>query len=194
MRRMGSPPAKTLIAGADVALFSDPPGRLEALGLDGASLTAAHPALIHAWMPPYGTKGFWSGIPAAPQPALGDERRRLPAGVLFDQPVHLGLPLLWYGQGVLGASAIGAALLERSRSGQGQAVTVSGLHGLSEVSGPVRLLAAPPLPRGQPLGATPSYRLYQCGDGQWFFLGTLLRQLLPQGLRGARASRSTGTP
>jgi crotonobetainyl-CoA:carnitine CoA-transferase CaiB-like acyl-CoA transferase len=37
----------------------------------------------------------------------------------------------------------------------------------------VRLLAAPPLPRGQPLGATPSYRLYECGDGQWFFLGTL---------------------
>jgi crotonobetainyl-CoA:carnitine CoA-transferase CaiB-like acyl-CoA transferase len=87
--------------------------------------------------------------------------------------VHLVLPLLWYGQGVLGASAIGAALLERSRSGRGQAVTISGLHGVSEVSGPVRLLAAPPLPRGQPLGATPSYRLYQCGDGQWFFLGAL---------------------
>jgi crotonobetainyl-CoA:carnitine CoA-transferase CaiB-like acyl-CoA transferase len=94
-------------------------------------------------------------------------------GAYGDQPIHLVLPLIWYGQGVLGASAIGAALLERQRSGKGQAVTVSGLNALSEVSGPVRVLAAPPLPRGQPLGASPSYRLYQCGDGQWFFLGCL---------------------
>src|SRR6202000_1109179 len=89
------------------------------------------------------------------------------------QPIHLVLPLIWYGQGVLGASAIGAALLERSRSGKGQAVTVSGLNALSEVSAPVRVPAAPPWPRGQPLGASPSYRLYECADGQWFFLGCL---------------------
>jgi crotonobetainyl-CoA:carnitine CoA-transferase CaiB-like acyl-CoA transferase len=165
--------ARRLIAGADVALFSDPPGRLEALGLDAAALTAAHPALIHAWMPPYGTKGFWSGIPPHHSLLSAMSGVAFRQGCYADQPVHLVLPLLWYGQGVLGASAIGAALLERSRSGRGQAVTVSGLHGVSEVSGPVRLLAAPPLPRGQPLGATPSYRLYRCGDGQWFFLGTL---------------------
>ncbi|MGH6962884.1 MAG: CoA transferase [Phenylobacterium sp.] len=165
--------AKSLIAGADVALFSDPPGRLEALGLDGPTLTAAHPALVHAWMPPYGTRGFWSRIPPHHSLLSAMSGVAFRQGCYSDQPVHLILPLLWYGQGVLGASAIGAALLERGRSGKGQAVTVSGLHGVSEVSGPVRLLAAPPLPRGQPLGATPSYRLYRCGDGQWFFLGTL---------------------
>ena len=55
--------ARELIAGADVALFSDPPGRLEALGLDAATLTAAHPGLVHAWMPPYGERGDWSRIP-----------------------------------------------------------------------------------------------------------------------------------
>jgi crotonobetainyl-CoA:carnitine CoA-transferase CaiB-like acyl-CoA transferase len=165
--------ARELIAGADVALFSDQPGRLEALGLDAATLTAAHPTLIHAWMPPYGTRGFWSGIPPHHSLLSAMSGVAFRQGCYSDQPVHLILPLLWYGQGVLGASAIGAALLERSRSGLGQAVTVSGLHGVSEVSGPVRLLAAPPLPRGQPLGATPSYRLYECGDGQWFFLGTL---------------------
>ena len=165
--------ARALIAGADVAVFSDPPGRLEALGLDAATLTAAHPGLIHAWMPPYGVRGDWSRI--APHHSLlsalsGVAFRQ---GAYADQPVHLVLPLLWYGQGVLGAAAIGAALLEKQRSGKGQAVTVSGLHGLSEVSGPVRVLDQPPLPRGQPLGASPSYRLYECGDGQWFFLGAL---------------------
>lgn len=165
--------ARSLVARADVALFSDPPGRLKGLGLDAATLTTAHRGLIHAWMPPYGVRGAWSEI--APHHSLLTAL----SGVAFrqgcyeDQPVHLVLPLLWYAQGVMGASAIGAALLERHRSGQGQAVTVSGLHGLSEASGPVRVLAAPPLPRGQPLGASPSYRLYQCSDGEWFFLGAL---------------------
>ena len=165
--------ARELIAGADVALFSDPPGRLEALGLDAATLTAAHAGLVHAWMPPYGVAGDWSRI--APHHSLltalsGVAFRQ---GCYADQPVHLVLPVLWYGQGVLGASAVGAALLERHRSGKGQAVTISGLHGLSEVSGPVRVLGQPPLPRGAPLGASPSYRLYECADGQWFFLGCL---------------------
>jgi crotonobetainyl-CoA:carnitine CoA-transferase CaiB-like acyl-CoA transferase len=165
--------ARQLIAGADVALFSDPPGDLEALGLDAATLTAAHPALIHAWMPPYGVCGDWSRIPPHHSLLTALSGVAFRQGAYADQPIHLVLPLIWYGQGVLGASAIGAALLERHRSGQGQAVVVSGLNALSEVSGPVRVLEAPPLPRGQPLGASPSYRLYRCGDGQWFFLGTL---------------------
>jgi crotonobetainyl-CoA:carnitine CoA-transferase CaiB-like acyl-CoA transferase len=165
--------ARELIAGADVALFSEPPGRLEALGLDAATLRARQPGLIHAWMPPYGVAGAWSQLPPHHSLLSALSGVAFRQGAYGDQPIHLVLPLIWYGQGVLGASAIGAALLERQRSGQGQAVVVSGLNGLSEVSGPVRVLAAPPLPRGQPLGASPSYRLYRCGDGQWFFLGCL---------------------
>jgi len=165
--------ARGLIAGADVALFSDPPGRLETLGLDAVTLTASHPGLIHAWMPPYGVSGTWSRLPPHHSLLTALSGVAFRQGCHGDQPVHLVLPSLWYGQGVLGASAIGAALLERSRSGKGQAVVVSGLNGLSEVSGPVRVLGAPPLPRGQPLGASPSYRLYRCADGEWFFLGAL---------------------
>jgi crotonobetainyl-CoA:carnitine CoA-transferase CaiB-like acyl-CoA transferase len=165
--------AKALIALADVAVFDHPPGVLERLGLDAATLTAAHPTLVHVWMPAYGTKGSWSQL--APHHSLltalsGVAFRQ---GAYSDQPVHLILPLLWYGQAVIGAAAIGAALFERSRSGLGQGVTVSGLHGASEVSGAVRVVGNPPLPRGAPLGASPSYRLYQCGDGEWLFLGTL---------------------
>src|SRR5437762_271339 len=48
-----------------------------------------------------------------------------------------------------------------------------GLHGASESSGGARALNQPPLPRGVPPGANPRYRLYQCADGEWFFLGTL---------------------
>lgn len=165
--------AKQLIAGADVAMFDHAPGVLAPLGLDAETLTAAHPALIHVWMPPYGTSGAWSGLPAHHNLLTGLISAAFRQGAYADQPVHLIQPLLGYGQAVMGASAIGSALLERARSGQGQAVTVSGLNGAAEVSGISRAERQAPLPRGVPPGANPRYRLYQCADGQWFFLGTL---------------------
>lgn len=165
--------ARTLIAGADVAIFDHPPGRLEALGLDATTLTAAHPALIHAWMPPYGTTGRWSGLPAHHDLLLGLTGIGFKQGAYADQPIHLNLPVLFYAQAVMGAAAMGAALFERARSGRGQGIVVSGLNGASEASGASRALNFPPLPRGVPPGANPRYRLYQCADGQWFFLGTL---------------------
>ena len=165
--------AKALIALADVAVFDHAPGVLERLGLDAGTITADHPRLIHVWMPPYGTHGHWSQLPPHHSLLTAISGVAFRQGAYADQPIHLILPLIWYGQGVMGAAAISAALLERSRSGLGQAVTVSGLHGVSEVTGPVRTLAGPPLPRGQPLGLMPSYRLYPCADGKWLFLGTL---------------------
>jgi len=165
--------AKALLAGADVALFDHAPGRLEALGLDGATLTAAHPALIHAWMPPYGTTGEWSDLPAHHSLLAALTGVAFRQGAWEDQPIHLTIPIAWYSQAVLGAGAIGAALYERSRSGRGQALTVSGLHGSAEAAPPSLILNEPPLPRGTPQGANPRYRLYQCADGEWFFLGTL---------------------
>ena len=165
--------ARALIAGADVAVFDHAPGRLAPLGLDAASLTEAFPGLIHVWMPPYGTSGPWSQLPAHHSLLSALTGVAFRQGAYSDQPVHLILPLGHYGQAVMGAAAIGAALHERHQSGRGQAVTISGLHGMSEVAGPLRVLAQPPLPRGAPQGASPSYRLYQCGDGQWFFMATL---------------------
>ena len=165
--------AKALIAAADVAIFDAAPGALEALGLDAATLCAEYPRLIHAWTPPYGTTAEWGRLPPHHSLLTALSGVAFRQGAYADQPIHLILPLLWYGQGVVAAASIGAALLERTRSRQGQAVTVSGLHGVAEVAGAARVLADPPLPRGAPLGASPSYRLYQCADGGWLFLGTL---------------------
>ena len=175
--------ARDLIAMADVVLFDHAPGVLEPLGLDAPSLTAIHPSLVHGWMPPYGTQGAWSQLPPHHSLLTALSGVAFRQGAYGDQPVHLILPLVWYGQAVTGAAAIGAALLERARSGQGQAVTVSGLHGVAEVTGPVRVLAEPLLPRGAPLGAMPSYRLYQCGDGQWLFLGTLFANFYAKAIK-----------
>ena len=165
--------ARDLARAADIAVFDHPPGDLEALGLDAASLREGAPHLIHVWMPPYGTQGRWSRLPPRHSLLAAVSGIAFRQGAYGDSPVHLILPLGWYGQAVMAAGAMGAALYERGASGQGQAVTVSGLHGVSEVGGVVMVLDQPRLPRGAPQGASPSYRLYQCGDGEWFFMATL---------------------
>ena len=164
---------KALIAQADVVVFDNAPGQLEALGLDADTLTAQHPRLIHVWMPPYGKTGVWSQMPARHNLASALTGMAYRQGAYEDVPIHLVLPIIWYGQAVMGASAMGSALLERSRSGRGQGVVVTGLNGFSQVTGPVNVKAAGPLPRGAPRGASPNYRLYECADGKWLFLATL---------------------
>ena len=165
--------AQDLARAADIAVFDHPPGDLEALGLDAASLRQGSPHLIHVWMPPYGTRGRWSRMPPRHSLLAAASGIAFRQGAYGDSPIHLILPIGWYGQAVMAAGAMGAALYERGASGQGQAVTVSGLHGVSEVGGVVMVLDQPRLPRGLPQGASPTYRLYQCGDGEWFFLATL---------------------
>lgn len=165
--------ARDLIAKADVAVFDSPAEVLSRLGLDPATLLAAHPGLIVASMPPYGDTGPWSGLP--PHHSLltalsGDAFRQ---GAVGDAPVHMVIPYLWYGQAVVGAGAIGAALYERAQSGLGQAVTVSGLHGAAVMSLQMRVMQEVLPPRTDPQGAAPNYRLYECADGRWLFLGTL---------------------
>lgn len=165
--------AGALVAGADVAIFDHAPSRMTALGLDGATLTKAHPRLIHAWLPAYGTTGRWSELPSHHSLLVGLTGMGFRQSAWGDVPIHYILPIAHSAQAVLGAAAIGAALLERTRSGRGQAVTISGLMGAGEVGPPVRIDSVEPLPRGIPPGANPRYRLYEAADGQWFFLGTL---------------------
>ena len=167
------PTIKALIEQADVVVFDNAPGQLEALGLDAETLTAQHPRLIHVWMPPYGKTGVWSQLPPRHNLASALTGMAYRQGAYEDVPVHLVMPIIWYGQAVMGASAMGSALLELSRSGRGQGVVVTGLNGFSQVTGPVNVKSAGPLPRGAPRGASPNYRLYECADGQWLFLATL---------------------
>jgi crotonobetainyl-CoA:carnitine CoA-transferase CaiB-like acyl-CoA transferase len=46
-----------LVAGADVLLEAEDPGTLEAVGLDDAALTGAHPRLVHVSLTPFGPTG-----------------------------------------------------------------------------------------------------------------------------------------
>ena len=164
---------KALIAGADMAVFDHAPGRLEAMGLDAATLTAANPRLVHLWVPPFGVSGPWSHLSEHHGMLAGLTGTAFRQGGYGDQPIWHVMPMVLHGQAVMAASAAAAALRDRLRTGLGQAVTVSGVHGNAEIAGPVGLLDAPGMMQGHPLGGSASYRLYQCADGEWLFLATL---------------------
>lgn len=159
---------EALLAAADVAIFDFSPRRMQALGLTDAA--ERHPRLIRLWTPPYGTTGLWSEMEAHHGALMALTGGAFRQSSYADQPVYLVMPVLHYAQGTMAAGAVGAALLERGKSGRGQAVTVSGLNAVALVGGASGLI----MPTGRrPLGASPSYRTYECGDGQFLFLATL---------------------
>ena len=169
--------ARALIGRADIAVFDAARQDLERLGLDAASLRAADPALLHVHLPHWGADGWWSGLP------VGDTLLWGLCGGAFaqfsweDVPVQLVTPQLGYGHAMLGAGAIASALYERVRSGEGQAVTISGLHAMAGVKSGATLRTQDPPARSRAIGArgtAPNYKLYQCRDGEWLFLGTLI--------------------
>ena len=174
--------AQRLIADADVAMFDAGPGVLEPLGLDGATLMRAHERLIHAWAPPYGESGRWSSLPASHNLLTALTGISSGQASYAGSPVHLVAPLAHYGQANCLATAIGAALFERVRSGLGQHVVVSGLHGAAQVLPSTRFEQENRSIWGAPLGGAPNYRLYQCADGEWFFLGALFEALYVRAL------------
>jgi crotonobetainyl-CoA:carnitine CoA-transferase CaiB-like acyl-CoA transferase len=177
--------ARELLATADAAVFDWSPGELERVGFDAVTLHTANPALLHAWLPPYGTRGRWSSLPP-------DDGLLQAVGMASwsqmsyeDRPVHLVTPQVSYGHGMLAAGALAAGLYERHRSGQGQALIVSGLHAIAvlQAAGTMTASNVPAFPRAATSrGGTPNYRLYRCKDGLWLFLGSLTPQFFIRAL------------
>jgi len=160
--------ADVCIVGAGTELLPPVPGP------DAA--TRAYPGLIYLHTPPYGHTTPWAGgaeshglLAAATGVAL-----RQSSG--HDGPVEIVYPHLLYAQGAWAAACALAALLERERSGRGQAVTVAGLHGML-VTSTSFVCVDPALPprvtATGPGGANPCYTRYVCADGEWLFLGSL---------------------
>jgi len=174
-RYEGLAATRSLLASADAVVFDCAPGELERLGLDSATVHEANPAIVHAWLPPYSPAGRLGQLP--PDDVLLEAVGTISAAQLSyeDRPVYLVSPQASYGQGMLAAGAISAALLERARTGAGESVVVSGLNGVAAVHSGITIRWAETMDRhtGSSRGAVPNYRLYRCADGLWLFLGTL---------------------
>ncbi len=133
---------RRLADGADVVIESATPGRMAALGLDHAALSARNPALVYASISPFGQDGpkaqwaatdltVWAS--AGPLVLTGDDDRA---------PVRVGVPQAFLHASAEAAGAIVAALIERSRSGLGQHVDVSAQQASAQAT-QCMVLAAP---------------------------------------------------
>jgi crotonobetainyl-CoA:carnitine CoA-transferase CaiB-like acyl-CoA transferase len=183
-----------LLAAADVAVFDLTPSRLTALGLDAETLAARHPRLIHLWTPPFGTKGRWSELPAHHSTLTGLTGSAFRQGSYADQPVWHVAQIVHHAQGVLDASAVGAALVQRGETGRGRAVTVSGLQAMSQTGCPVAHVGMPVVVQGKPLGGSPGYKLYKCGDGQWLILAALFAYFMERAVKVLGLEHVPGGP
>ena len=167
---------RELLATADAAVFDDSLALREELGLDAAALAQHHPALLCCELPHWGAPGWWSRLPVNDTLLWGLGGGAFAQFSWDDVPVQLVTPQLGYAHAMLAAGAIAAGLYERARSGLGQRLEVSGVHALASIQSGLALRSNDPN-RRRALGArgtAPHYKLYQCADGEWLFLATLL--------------------
>ncbi|MCX5225262.1 CaiB/BaiF CoA-transferase family protein [Streptomyces sp. NBC_00233] len=126
--------ARRLVAGADVFVQNLAQGAAARLGLDAATLCAAHPRLIAVDVSGYGAEG-----PYAHRRAY-DMLVQCEAGLVSvtgtpEQPVKSGIPAADIAAGMYAFSGVLAALVRRGTTGRGGPVEVSLLDSLAEWMG-----------------------------------------------------------
>ena len=162
-----------LLEKADVFLHNLAPGAVERLGLGSRELREKHPRLIWCGISGYGPAG-----PYASKKAY-DLLVQCEAGLLSvtgtsESPVKAGIPAADIAAGMYAFSSILAALVRRSRSGEGATIDVTMLEALGEWMGfPAYFTAyggaAPPRSGAYHATIVP-YGPFQAGDGETVFL------------------------
>jgi crotonobetainyl-CoA:carnitine CoA-transferase CaiB-like acyl-CoA transferase len=165
-----------LLTECDLFLYDWAAGRAEALGLGADRLRAINPRLIPGWLPPYGSAFDDATLPA--EEALVQAL----AGVCDAQmrheprPVFINTPVTGYAQAIVGAIASAASLYAVARGAapdRFEANAIAAIFAFETVS----YIKSPVTPERpgphSPRGPIPSYRLVQCSDGEWMFVGAL---------------------
>ena len=166
---------RSLIGTADVFLTNLRPEAVERLGLGASDLLGANDGLVYAQVTGFGSTGpdadrpgydvgaFWARTGMARSFTPDDEP---PANIRAGMGDHMTAMTL--------VAAINAALVERSRTGQGQLVDTSLLrNGIWSVGWDLGIQLrfgkmAPTVPRTETMN--PMVNPYQAGDGGWFWL------------------------
>jgi crotonobetainyl-CoA:carnitine CoA-transferase CaiB-like acyl-CoA transferase len=167
--------AKSLAAWADVFIENFRPGAMEALSLGYAALKDHNPGLIYC-----SAKGFLKG-PYENRTAL-DEVAQMMGGLAYmtgppGRPLRAGASVIDVTGGMFGVIGILAALEQRHRTGQGQAVdcslfeTTAFLVGQHMAQGAVTGQAAKPMPVR--ISAWAIYDVFDTADGDQVFVGVV---------------------
>ncbi|MEV2248111.1 CaiB/BaiF CoA-transferase family protein [Streptomyces sp. NPDC049970] len=162
-----------LVAGADVFVQNLAQGAAARLGLDAASLCAAHPRLVAVDISGYGADG-----PYAHKRAY-DMLVQCEAGLVSvtgtpEQPVKAGVPAADIAAGMYAFSGVLAALLRRATTGLGGPVEISMLDSLAEWMGhPLHHGmhgGEPPVRTGLAHAVIAPYDAYATADGEQLLL------------------------
>lgn len=159
--------AGRLVSGADVVV-TDAPGEAD-------ELRRLAPHAVIATLPPWGERGPLIDAPSSPDLVAAV------TGIFWNQqsyqeaPVHLVVPLVDYATGVLGALAVAAGLFARERDGAAPTYEVSSVAGSAVLQLEQFKVddVVEERPGSAPMGSkgrVPVYRLFEAGDGRWFFL------------------------
>jgi itaconate CoA-transferase len=162
-----------LVARADIFLQNLAPGATERLGLGASELRQRHPRLIWCGISGYGPAGPYA------QKKAYDLLVQCEAGLLSvtgtpEAPSKAGIPVADIAAGMYAFSAILAALIRRSRSGEGATLDITMFEALGEWMGFPAYFSAyggTPPPRSGAYHATiVPYGPFQAGDGGTLFL------------------------
>lgn len=114
-----------LVRKADVLIHSFRPDFTEKARLRYEDLAALNPRLIYYAVSAYGSKSPYRLKPSVDSVIQGVAGGFYGAGEAKDPPIRISLPIVDVASGMCGVSGILAALMERERSGRGQAVELS---------------------------------------------------------------------
>ena len=151
---------------ADVVMENMRPGVVERLGVGYETLRAINPRLIYSTVTAFGSDGPYKDRPGF-DPLLQAMGGLMTLQGFGEAPQYLRIAPTDYYCAALACQAILAALFVRERTGRGQRVQTSLLQAvLALQSG----LVVDYLGHEVVYRNTPTYRLYQAGDGESFFL------------------------
>lgn len=121
----GAQAARRLALSCDVVLHNARPGSMESIGLDAATLRTAKPALVHASVTGFGTRGPSRLRPGLDIAAQAESGMMSVTGEAGGQPLKAGFALIDAATSLATSNAIMAALFRRFRTGLGDTIETS---------------------------------------------------------------------
>ncbi|MEQ3552705.1 CoA transferase [Pseudonocardia nematodicida] len=166
----GQQVARDLAGSVDVVVENFRPGVAARLGLDPERMRARHPALVWVSISGFGQTGPWRDRPAYDIVVQALSGVMSLTGVPGADAMRLGVPAGDLVGGMYAVMAALAALVERSRTGEGRWADVAMLDGqlsmLSYQAVYATVAGITPPPQGSRHDSIPTYRSFRAGDGR----------------------------
>ena len=163
--------AHALVAEADALVEGFRPGVAARLGMGEPEVRVINPSIVYCSVSGYGQDG-----PLAQTPGH-DLNYQAYAGMLTPSggaPVECTVPVADLTGGVFAAMTTCAALLSRTRTGEGERIDVAMTEILATWTGPFTGTAV--AGQDEPMGKLPSYGPFPTADAQWITLGIIDEQ------------------